>query len=371
MTKKQAFLAAIRREVPDVVPVSPLIHHRYAQKLLGRSDWRAVFEVHQLLGSCHYRGPIGVGVRTSLPDGWGGDTREVERTPDGRITEEWTIATPDRVMTGRNVQGMIPHDPLVGKTTEYPVKSVEDWRAYLALRRHWLERVEGPEFSQVAEAVELMGEEGVPSVGIGCAYSVLGGVRGMQELMCDLIDYPALMDELFEVERGIQGEYVKAFIASPSEVAWLDTCWATGSDLGPERFRRWALPDVVHAMEIVRQHPGKHLGLYTLGKLRDLMPMLVEAGVHWVATFEPNQGDITLAEAKRLYGKHTAIFGNFDCLVLAFGTVEDARCEARRCLDEAMAGGGYVMVTGDEVPADAKLDNLKAMVETVQEYGRY
>jgi uroporphyrinogen-III decarboxylase len=36
-----------------------------------------------------------------------------------------------------------------------------------------------------------------------------------------------------------------------------------------------------------------------------------------------------------------------------------------------MDGGGYVMVTGDEVPADAKLDNLKAMVEVVEEEGRY
>ena len=47
MTKKQAFMAAIRREEPDVVPVSPLFHCRYADKLLGRSDWRAVFELHQ------------------------------------------------------------------------------------------------------------------------------------------------------------------------------------------------------------------------------------------------------------------------------------------------------------------------------------
>ena len=36
-----------------------------------------------------------------------------------------------------------------------------------------------------------------------------------------------------------------------------------------------------------------------------------------------------------------------------------------------MAGGGYVMVTADEVPADAQWDNLVAMVETVAEHGRY
>lgn len=141
--------------------------------------------------------------------------------------------------------------------------------------------------------------------------------------------------------------------------------------MGPKNFERWALPDVVRAMERVKQAPGKIMGLYTLGRIGKLLPMLVDAGVHFVETFEPNEGDITLAEAKKQYGDRLCLMGNFDCLVLAFGTMEEARDEARRCLREAMDGGGYVMVTADEVPADAKLDNLKAMVETVERYGRY
>jgi hypothetical protein len=33
--------------------------------------------------------------------------------------------------------------------------------------------------------------------------------------------------------------------------------------------------------------------------------------------------------------------------------------------------GGYVLVTGDEVPANAKLENLIAIVRAVEEYGKY
>jgi uroporphyrinogen-III decarboxylase len=371
MTKKQAFIAAVRGETPDVVPVAPLIHCRYANEVLGRSDWRAVFEVHQMVGSCHHRGPIGVGCHGTLPEGWGRETLARGTGPDGRTETEWIIRTPDRVMTGRDVVGMIPHDPLVGKTVEYPIKCVEDWRAYLKLMELQLAGMGEPATGQVAEAIEVMGEEGMPSVGLGPAYTHLGSVRGMQELVVDLIDYPDLMRELFAVAREIEKRNVEAFIAAPTEVAWLDICWATGSELGPERFEEWALPDVVAAMEIVKQHPDKCMGLYTLGRIGKLCPMLVDAGVHFIETFEPNQGDITLAEAKRLYGKRTCLMGNFNCLVLAYGTVDDAREEARRCLREGMEGGGYVMVTGDEVPADTKLDNLKAMVEVVQEEGRY
>jgi uroporphyrinogen decarboxylase len=116
---------------------------------------------------------------------------------------------------------------------------------------------------------------------------------------------------------------------------------------------------------------GKFVGLYTLGRIREVLPMLVESGVDFIETFETNQGDITLAEAKRLYGDRVCVMGNFDCVVLARGTVAEAREETRRCLEEGMEGGGFVLVTGDEVPADARWDNLKAMVEVAEERGVY
>lgn len=372
MTKKQAFLTAISRGVPDVVPVSPLIHFRYAHKILGRYGWKDVFEVHQMLGSCHHRGPIGISWQSALAEeGLGSEMRLIEKTPEGRKTYEWIIRTPRKTLMGQYVCGMIPHDPLVGKTTIYPVKSKEDWLAYKEYREKQIEAGGQPDISTVEEAVAYMGEEGMPSVGLGPAYTALGSLRGMQDLLYDLYDYPDLMEELLALERIIMRSCVEGFVRSSSPVAWLDICWATGSGLSPQMFERWAMPDVYEAMEIVKQHPGKYLGLYSLGKIRQFMPMFVEAGVHFVSTFEPNEGDISLREAKEKYGDKMAILGNFNCLVLSFGTVEDAIKEARRCLEEAMEGGGYIMVTADEVPADAKWENLKAMVETVQEYGRY
>ena len=371
MTKKQRFLAAVRGEAADVVPVAPLVHDRYAHKVLGRTGWRAVLEVHGMIGSTYHRGPLHVPLGSSLPEGYGQEIREVERSSSGRVTSEWTVRTPARTMTGRMVHGAIPEDPLVGKAVDYPVKCREDWLAFLDLRRRWLENVQSPDLEFVRQAVEVMGEEGVPSVGIDSPYAVLGGHRGMAGLMMDLHDEPDLLDELFDVERQILDRNVEAFLAAPTKVAWLDICWATGSNLGPERFRRWALGDVVRAMEKVRSAADKYLGLYTLGRIRDLLPMLVDAGVHFIETFEPNQGDITLAEAKRLYGDRTCLMGNFDCVVLARGTVDDARRETLRCLREGMPGGGYVLASADEVPADAKMDNLKAMVDTVERHGRY
>ena len=122
---------------------------------------------------------------------------------------------------------------------------------------------------------------------------------------------------------------------------------------------------------MIRKVPGKYVGFYTLGRIKAYLDMMVDAGPHYIGTFEQDEGDITIAEAKQRYKNKFCIIGNFGSLVLQDGTLEDARKEARRCLDEGMPGGAYVMGTGDEVPPTTELDNLKAMVEIAEKYGKY
>lgn len=364
-------MTALCLGTPDVVPVAPLIHDRYAHKILGRTGWKAVFEVHQMLGSIHFRGPVGVNVLTQMPEGWEYSSKVISMWADGRIVSEIILKTPRRVLLGKHISGMIPHDPLVGKTVEYPIKSCEEWRVWINYYEQWLTSVKGFDLSIVDEAVKVMGDDGIASVGLAPAFAMAGEARGMQDLLLDLIDCPDVMEEVIRLGRQVMMKHVEAFLASPAEVAWLDICWATGAGISPKMFERWVLPDIVMAMELVKGTCGKYLGLYMLGKVRQLLPMVIDSGVHFIETFEPNQGDITLAEAKHKYGNRVCIMGNFNCVVLSFGTVEDARKETLRCLREGMEGGGYILVTGDEVPADAKWENLKAMVETVEEHGRY
>ena len=370
MTRKQAFLTALRLETPDVVPVAPLIHSRYARERLGREDWRAVFEVHQELGSTHFRGPIGVSYHAAGESPWRSEVRVLEQEGTRRVTEE-IITGPGGPLRAVDVRGMIPHDPVCGKRTEYPVKRPEDWAVVRGMYENMVARHTGPTFDTAAEAFEVMGGDGVPSVGLGSVFQMLGHWRGMQELLYDLYDIPDVIRSVADPMAEHLRLATDAFLAAPNEVAWKDICWATGSHMSPAMFEEWIIPDVRRTCEQVRAVPGKFIGLYTLGRIRELLPSMVAAGPHFIETFEPNEGDISLREARQLYGRDICVMGNFDCVILARGTPADARREAQRCLDEAMAGGGYIMVSGDEVPADARWENLVAWVETVKEYGRY
>jgi len=370
MKNKERFLTAVQGKTPDVVPVSPLIHDRFAYRTLGKTGWKPVFELHQSIGSIHFRGPLGVDVIAELPEEWSLQEKVIERKGPKEVSEH-VMQTPEGLLRGKWVRGFNPSDPTIGVCIEPLIKQAGDWHVYDAYWREWLSCEKRYNLKDVTEASHTMGGDGVPSVGLGCVFAHLGGVRTMQRLLIDLYRCPDVIRDVSRTFTSVIEEYVRAFLESPSEVLFYDICWATGADLSRQLFKEFVEPDLRRAVEMIKGRANKYVGFYTLGRIRRHLPLLVNTGVDFIETFEPNQGDISLREAKETYGDKVCLMGNFNSLILSFGNVESVARETQRCLSEGMGSGGYVLVTGDEVPADAKIENLKMMVRTVGKYGKY
>ena len=77
-----------------------------------------------------------------------------------------------------------------------------------------------------------------------------------------------------------------------------------------------------------------------------------------------------MARAKEVLGDVACVAGNMPMDLLAVGSPQDAEDHVKRLIDTCGEGGGYIMANGaffDEV----RWDNLKAIVETVKDYGVY
>ena len=77
MTKKENLLAAIKDQTPEQVPVAPLIHWRFTEKLLGQYHWKDTIKVHQMVGSTWFRGPICLGPNSDYDSRWGMEQKEL------------------------------------------------------------------------------------------------------------------------------------------------------------------------------------------------------------------------------------------------------------------------------------------------------
>jgi len=75
---------------------------------------------------------------------------------------------------------------------------------------------------------------------------------------------------------------------------------------------------------------------------------------------------------KETYGDKICLKGNVDCAhTLTFKSVEETIEETKDCLNIGMPGGGYFISSSNSIHSEVKPENYKAMLETIQEFGKY
>jgi len=73
-------------------------------------------------------------------------------------------------------------------------------------------------------------------------------------------------------------------------------------------------------------------------------------------------------KAKEILEGHMCISGDVPASLLTLGTPDDVRTYCQRLIDEVGKGGGFFLTTGCECPIDATFENVKTMIDTAKNY---
>jgi len=141
----------------------------------------------------------------------------------------------------------------------------------------------------------------------------------------------------------------------------------------PALFDKYALPTIRKVTAMCRQ-AGLPTMLHSCGKEEYLVRRCVEeTDLDCVNPLEiPPMGDCILADIKQRYGHKIALMGNLHTTdVMLNGTPDDVERAARQCIDDAAAGGGFILSTGDQCGRDTPDENIFKLVEVCETYGRY
>ena len=367
MTHKERLVAALERGVPDQVPVTWEMEGRFAHTVSDQSGWRAICDAHRMLGSSIFNVQgIGPGLSTKPradyeQQGW------QEPAPGGGTINHRRITTPKGSLHASDVVGYMPHDPLVSKHQEYLIKERSDWEIYADYIAE-TGRTAEPSVSESLAAYDVIGDDGLVGGWMGDTVYHLAHLRRDTDYIMDLVEAPDFMEGIMQAVDPTSEALIRSFNESKIECLVYDICWASLSLLSPALVRRFVIPRAKRAVELTA--PGKFIVFFQTGRIRAVVPDLVACGPHGIQHFDV-LGDCDLAKIKRSFGEDICIIGNLSPVILAHGSVAEAQAEARRCLDAARAGGGYIMSTSDELPRDARVENLKAIVELVAAEGRY
>ncbi|MFP4377229.1 MAG: uroporphyrinogen decarboxylase family protein [Spirochaetales bacterium] len=357
MKPRERVLTALHREKPDRVPFQATYCPEIAEKLRDKlgihadhphdphsSRWNG-YELEKTLG--HDALQVGIGwfsnyyLSTSdYQDEWG---------------VSWTVDAYDTPF-GRGVYTNVKRGPL------YDESAISSYRA--------------PDASNPAlyeNAQRLIDEEQEEYFIIGRVHTTVfetaWALRGMNNLMCDMVADPDLAEAVLEIPYRYHLEVIRRLARLGVDMIWL------GDDMGaqdsmmisPEMWRQFLKPKMAAIIQEAKQIKSDLLIAYhTDGFNWPILPDLIEIGLDVLNPIQAESMDP--AELKRQFGNELSFFGGIDVQsTLPFSSPEAVREEFDERFATLGAGGGWLCAPTHHVQLDTPLENLEALGRAVRE----
>lgn len=376
MTSRERMLVAMTGGQADCVPVAPDISNMVPCRLTGRPFWDIYYFREPPLwrayiDAVHYFGIDGWFTYGDMQYQWPGD--RYEAIEDMRKTaERWVVRRRGRIDGQRYATDMTYYVADPPTETLKPVRDIEaEWPLVEAL----LQPPVGYNPSLLREQRAALGEDGAFGVGIGFPgfqqwFGLFqGSVTDLSYWYYDKRDYIERLRQL--QDRQMLAEMAMILEQKPDFVLLGGS--GTITLQSPAIARELALPTIAKLTRMARE-AGVPTMLHSCGAERQLVQWCVEeTDLDCINPLEvPPMGDCDLADLKRRFGSRIALMGNLHTTdVMLRGTADDVRRASRQAIDDAAAGGGFILSTGDQCGRDTPDENIRAMVEVARTYGRY
>lgn len=191
-------------------------------------------------------------------------------------------------------------------------------------------------------------------------------LRGMEQLMVDMIDQPEYVEELLERILAYNLALIDEACAHDFDGIYTGDDWGQqqGLLMGPVLWRRFVKPVLRRMYGRVKEH-GKFVLIHSCGDIEEIIPDLIEVGVDVLNPFQPEVMDVR--RMKREYGKDLSFWGGVSIQhTLPYGSPEQVKEEVCGLMRDIGAGGGYIIAPAHDMPGDIPVENMLALIETVQ-----
>jgi len=203
-------------------------------------------------------------------------------------------------------------------------------------------------------------------------------LRGWDRFMMDLLVEPKLADAI--LEKALQHhlanlEAMFTAVGQAIDVVMVadDLGGQNGPLLSPKLYRQKIKPYHQKMFEFIKRRTGLPIFLHCCGSIYPLISDLIEIGVDILNPVQFSAQDMDAARLKREFGQDLTFWGGGADTqqVLPNGSPEEVRQHVRQQIEIFAPQGGYVFNPVHNIQPNVPPENILAMYEAAQEFGRY
>jgi hypothetical protein len=210
----------------------------------------------------------------------------------------------------------------------------------------------------------------IPTIG-GPFYTTWASI-GMNRLGYFMRKYPDLLNELINTWVNLTITEHSLLFEQDVNMVFIcdDHAFKNHSMISPAQWDKFLLEPYKRLCNNAHKHNAKIL-FHSDGDLMEIMPQLINAGFDAAEPLEYEAG-MLLKPLKEKYGDKITLIGNVAASdILCFGTVNDTIRATKQALLDAGEKGGLILSAGANILNDAKLENIRVMIDIVKKFGVY
>jgi uroporphyrinogen decarboxylase len=204
-------------------------------------------------------------------------------------------------------------------------------------------------------------------------------IRGMENAMMDSMMYPEFSDLLVGKIADLKIEFWNMALDELHDVVDVvseaDDYGTQASQLiSPEQFRQVFKPHIKRVLDAIRaKAPEAAIFFHSCGNVRPIIPDFIEMGVDILNPVHIKAEGMEPVALKKDFGNDITFWGGGVETqdILPNGTPQQVADDVKRNIDALAPGGGFVFNTVHNIQAEVPVENIMAMWETLQEYGKY
>lgn len=384
MDSKERLLTALDHKIPDRVPWSGLItdyflnFHKSELGDMSASDFlkEAGADIFNWVGM-EAKSP-GVEVQTYNSTGLvkkdkSGDwlmefynyigNIDYYKSSSNNITTRRFI-TPYGELTAKFIYAPKSHTVFL---SEFPIKKIEDYRIFT----YMIESLEYTDLSKYFDDMENeIGRSGINAAVLHSTpvYELIQCFMGMESFYYFFFDYPTKTLELINriFKKFIQCYEIYAETNIPAIVIPED---ASTTLYSPAFFNEYLNPVINEYCRIINNKDKKSV-IHACGHLNGLKESFSRIDVDCIESVSPPPtGNVSIREFKKAL-PGVCVMGGIpaNCYL---SELDDFKKYIGELILENKDRGNFILSSGDSVPADARIENIRSIPDLIDEYGKY